>query len=372
MDHRGGSAPEGRPNTGPALEACGRPLDDIAPMAHHPCMPRRNPLLAAALDRIEAQASHQAGVCTTAQARAAGLPADAIRRLLACGRWTSLHRGVHLIQPGPAGLSARIWAAHLALGPAGVVGGPTAARYWGLDEQDIPPGEPITMVMPDGCNRRARGVRVTRVPTPAALAHPARIPPVLSIENTVLSAVADARTDAVAVEVILRACRLRLTTPDRLLAAAAIRPRLRRRGLLTQVCGEVRDGVTSELEKRYRSHVALPHRLPRARTQAPADAGHGRRGYRDLLYEGFGVIVELDGRLGHEQESLVLRDQERDNHATLTGQATLRFGWLAVVGGPCLVAGQVEDLLHLRGWTGAIVACGPSCRAIRPRRSDAA
>lgn len=347
----------------PPHEACGRRLDDITLMAQHPCMPRRNPQLATALERVEAIAAHQAGVCTTAQARAAGLPADAIRRLLTGGRWTSLHRGVHLIEPGPAQLSARIWAAHLALGPAGVVGGTTAARYWGLDEAIIPPGEPITMVMPDGCSRRARGVRVTRVPMPELLAHPARIPPVLTIEHTVLSAVADARTDYAAVEVILRACRLRLTTPDRLLAVAATRPRLRRRGLLVQICAEVRDGVTSELEKRYRSHVARPHGLPPGHTQAPAEVGPRRRGYRDVLYEAQAVIVELDGRLGHEQESEVLRDQERDNHATLTGRATLRFGWLAVVGDACVVAGQVDALLRVRGWMGTIRPCGPSCRA---------
>ena len=129
-------------------------------------MPRRNPQLTTALERVEAIAAHQAGVCTTAQASSAGLPADAIRRLLASGAWTSLHRGVHLTHRGPAGLGARIWAAHLALGPTGVVGGTTAARYWGLADGDLSPDEPITMVMPDGCSRRARGVLVTRVPVP--------------------------------------------------------------------------------------------------------------------------------------------------------------------------------------------------------------
>jgi hypothetical protein len=329
-------------------------------------MPRRSPALAAALENVGAIAARQAGVVTTAQARAAGLPADAIRRLLISGRWVSLHRGVHLTHRVPAGLSARMWAAHLALGPSGVVGGMTAARYWGVVEGPPLPDEAITMVMPDGCRRRARGVHVTRVPCPAALAHPARIPPVLTIEHTVLSAVADAGTDSAAVEAILRACRLRLTTPDRLMAAAATRPRLRRRALLVQVCAEFRDGVTSELEKRYRSRVARPHGLPPGRTQAPCDVGPRRRGYRDLLYEAQAVIVELDGRLGHEQESEVLRDQERDNHATLTGKATLRFGWLAVVDDACVVAGQVGELLRVRGWTGTIRPCGPSCSAGRP------
>jgi very-short-patch-repair endonuclease len=325
----------------------------------------------AAMERVEAIAAHQAGVCTTAQARSAGLPADAIRRLLASGRWVSLHRGVHLTHRGPAGLQERIWAAHLALGPTSVVGGTTAARYWGLVEQDLPPDEAITMVLPDGCSRRARGVVVTRVPMPAALAHPARIPPVLSVEHAVLGTVADARNDNAAVEAILRACRMRLTTPDRLLAAAALRPRLRRRDVLNQVCAEVRGGMTSELERRYRNRVARPHGLPPARTQVPSRTGL-RRAYRDVHYEALGVIVELDGRLGHEQESEVLRDQERDNHATLTGQATLRFGWLGIVGDACMVAQQVGELLRIRGWTGTIRPCGASCRAGRTLTVSAA
>ena len=180
------------------------------------------------------------------------------------------------------------------------------------------------MVMPDGCSRRARGVRVTRVPS-LALWLTLHGSPVLTIEHTVLSIVADAQADPRAVEAILRACRLRLTTPDRLLAVAATRPRLRRRGLLVQVCAEVREGVTSELEKRIAAGSRCRMACPRVGCRPPRTRDLGG-GVPRCAVRGQGVIVELDGRLGHEQESEVLRDQERDNHATLTGQATLRFG----------------------------------------------
>jgi len=325
-------------------------------------MPRRNPSLASALGRLEVIAAAQAGAFTTAQAHAAGLPSDAIRRQLSAGRWVPVHRGVYLTGPGPAALATRMWAAHLALGRRSVVGGAVAACYWGLTAEDPAPDEPITMVMPDGSNRGARGVRVTRVPDPAALAHRARTPPVLTVENTVLCAVADARTDAAAIEVVLRACRLRLTTPERLLASAARRQRLRRRALLEIVCTDVRDGVSSPLEKQYRLRVARAHGLPTGRTQVPSMVRGQRRVYRDVLYEAQDVIVELDGRLGHEQESEALRDLTRDNHATLTGHATLRFGWLAVAGHACEVAQQVHDLLALRGYSGSVRPCGPTCR----------
>ncbi len=324
-------------------------------------MPRRNPSLSQALDRVHAIAAQQAGAATTAQARAAGLPPDAIRRLLSTGRWTSPHRGVYLTEPANGELASRMWAAHLALGLRSVVGGTAAAQYWGVTDEGLAPGDGITMVLPEGCRRSAQGVRVTRVPDPEALAHPARTPPVLSVESTVLAAVANASSDRVAVELILRSCRLRLTTPDRLLAAAAQRRRLRRRDLLKLVCSEVCAGVTSPLERQYRNRVARAHGLPTGRAQAPASSQGARRAYRDLLYEPEGVIVELDGRLGHELESDALRDLTRDNHATLTGNATLRFGWLAVTGQACQTAAQVRDLLVLRGWPGSARRCGAGC-----------
>ena len=83
--------------------------------------------------------------------------------------------------------------------------------------------------------------------------------------------------------------------------------------------------------------------------------------YRDVLYEAQGVIVELDGRLGHESELGVFRDQFRDNRATLTGRATLRFGWLAISGHSCESAGQVAALLLNRGWADRPRRCGPRC-----------
>ena len=94
---------------------------------------------------IEPLAAAQAGAFTTAQAHAAGLPSDAIRRQLSAGRWTSPHRGVYLTGPTPADLAARMWAAHLALGRRSVVGGASAARYWGLTDEDPSPADAITL-----------------------------------------------------------------------------------------------------------------------------------------------------------------------------------------------------------------------------------
>ena len=258
-----------------------------------------------------------------------------------------------------------MWAAHLALGPLSVAAGDAAGHYWGLLDGEHPLGSPVRMLLEDSIRRTASGIEVRRVQDPLARAHPSRRPPVLTVEHTVLDLAALAPSDSAAVEVVLRSCRLRLTTPDRILRTLRGIRRVRRRRLIESVCAEVRTGFMSPLEALYDAKVVRPHGLPRGTGQAPARSLDSGTIYRDILYEEFGVIVELDGRLGHEAESEVFRDHARDNAATLTGAATLRFGWMGVVGQACPIATQVATLLHLRGWTGQPRPCGPGC-AVRP------
>ena len=79
-----------------------------------------------------------------------------------------------------------------------------------------------------------------------------------------------------------------------------------------------------------------------------------------MLYEHYATIVELDGRLGHDGVGR-FRDMDRDNRATLTGAATLRFGWNDVAGDPCRTMRMVAAVLRARGWTGVPGRC-PRCR----------
>jgi very-short-patch-repair endonuclease len=227
------------------------------------------------------------------------------------------------------------------------------------------------VLVPEAQHLTAGNLATRRIPDPLSRAHPARLPPVLTVEHTTLDLVGTAASPGDAIELILRACRLRLTTPDRIRAAMSQRARQRRRDLLREVCADVRLGVTSPLERNYRTRVVLPHGLPAGRVQVRAQVAGGLV-YRDVVYDPEGVIVELDGRLGHESESDVFRDQWRDNSTVLTGRATLRFGWLAVVSQSCSAAGQVAALLRLRGWAGYPRRCGPSCALDEPGIAGAA
>ncbi|GED98041.1 hypothetical protein [Gordonia crocea] len=153
--------------------------------------------------------------------------------------------------------------------------------------------------------------------------------------------------------------RERLTTPQRLLADLDSRDRYRRRALIRGVLADVAGGACSVLEHAYLSGVERPHRLPRPRRQTPT--GVGRRGLRDIEYEEWGLIIELDGRFGHDEARSRDADLERDlDAAVFAGKESLRLGWGQVVGRPCLTAAKVAAKLRRLGWSGQLARC-PKC-----------
>jgi hypothetical protein len=161
-----------------------------------------------------------------------------------------------------------------------------------------------------------------------------------------------------AVALVLDACRQRRTTPQRLLAELGRLPHLRRRSLLNEVLRDATDGVQSFLELTYLRKVERAHGLPTARRQVRV-AGRDGVIYRDNEYD-YDLVVELDGRTGHEDMRSRWRDMSRDNAALLAAKPTLRFGY-QLVGDPCSVAAQVATVLRTRGWPGHPTRCGSSC-----------
>jgi very-short-patch-repair endonuclease len=104
--------------------------------------------------------------------------------------------------------------------------------------------------------------------------------------------------------------------------------------------------------------VEWRHGLPRGRRQVRVKR-ESRTEYRDVLYEAYGVAVELDGRAAHPGDRR-WPDIRRDNAAAADGVLTLRYGWLDVSEHPCLVAAQVARVLQRRGAAG-FRACTPAC-----------
>lgn len=169
-------------------------------------------------------------------------------------------------------------------------------------------------------------------------------PPRLSLEDVVLD-LCEGAGPAELVDLLTLAVGTRRTSAARLRLALRARTRHSRRGLLEELLGDVAAGVRSPLEQRYLDDVERAHRLPTGRRQQRA----GRPYLRDVVYEAYGLVVELDGRLGHTGLG-AFRDMRRDNVATLAGEASLRYGSRDVAGSPCAVAWQVGAVLSARGW----------------------
>jgi hypothetical protein len=135
---------------------------------------------------------------------------------------------------------------------------------------------------------------------------------------------------------------------------------LRWRAEITAALGDVACGVHSGLEHRYLRDVERPHGLPRAIRQARVVRGR-RTEYRDVLYEDYLVVVEVDGAAAHPAEDRWLA-AHRDNAGAADGTITLRYSWADVTTRPCEVAAEIGAVLLRRGWPGALRRCGTECR----------
>mgnify|MGYP001251085675 CR=1 FL=1 len=166
-----------------------------------------------------------------------------------------------------------------------------------------------------------------------------------------------------AIAVIARAVQRRVTTVDAVVTELAARRAVRHRAAILLSLGVVADGGESLLEIRFVQRVLRAHRLPSMVMSAPTTNGLGRI-RRDFEHLECGVIVEVDGRLGHVGDGR-LRDHRRDRHAAASGKVTLRAGWEDVSIRPCEIAAEVYATLRARGYPGGITPCGPSCLAQR-------
>lgn len=302
-------------------------------------------------------AERQSGVITRPQALSSGLGRELIAARLDQGRWQRLHTGVYAIYSGSVDRNAALWAAVLRSGPGAVLSHHTAAELDRLaDKQStlvhvtVPTSRRVMPIRGVVLHTRVDAERVT---------HPSRLPPRVRLEETVFD-LADTCNDPVdAIAWVATALGRRLTTQERLNAAFVQRARLRWRDDLGRVLGPDLTGVHSALEYRYVRDVERPHALPKGKRQA-ISVSRNRRAYRDVLYEDFGLIVELDGNVAHSGDRRWM-DIARDNAAAATGLITLRYGFIDLMRGACLVAAQVADVLRIRGWLQPPRRCSPSC-----------
>lgn len=304
-----------------------------------------------ALDRL---LGDQDGVASWHQLRdVAGLAKHDVARLVRRRELVRVHPCVYVDHTGLLSWRQRAWAAVLYAEPAALCLGSALPN----------PAEADPIHVAVETSRRLEpvpGVRLHRVLGLEPKVRWNLSPPRVRPEEAALDLVDRAGSEIEVVAVLSRVIGARATTPGRLRAALGDRARLRRRRWVVRLLDDLELGVCSVLEHEYLVRVERAHGLPRSRKQASRHPD-GRTEYRDAEYERFGLVVELDGRIGHDSWDDAGADADRDLDDAADGHLAVRLRWHQVVGRPCRTAWRIGRILRRRGWPGQPRACGQDC-----------
>lgn len=326
--------------------------------------------------------ANQAGLISRRQVLAHGGDDSYIEKQLRRRNWARVYPGVYIDHTAALIWIERAWAALLYYWPAALshesalrahglgspsrrsrrtaMHSPAARTTGGLTDED----RPIHVaVAKDRRVLKLPGVELHRVADLAAVVQLNSLPTRINLEHSLLDVASAAARDSDAIALLGDACQSRRTTPGRLLRVLHSRMRLRRRKFLLGVLDDVATGVYSALEHRYLTGVERPHGLPTARRQRLVRPGR-TPAYRDVEYVGLRTVVELDGRLGHEESLDRWDDMSRDIDSAVSGDTTLRIGWRHVEDS-CRTATAVARVLMARGWAGPLKPCSAQCTAVR-------
>lgn len=304
-------------------------------------------------DRLRALLLRQEGVVSRRQLVALGAGKPHLDRLVRRRELVRVHAGVYVEHTGPLTAPQRAWAAVLYAWPA--------ALY--LQSAVDPPGPDALVHVAIDARRRVRepsGVRIHRVVGLDYLVAWNLSPPRVRVEPNVLELLHRATNKTDVVRLVTDAVHGRRTTAHRLRSALLDRPRIRRRSWVLQLLDDVEAGACSVLEHGYLARVERPHGLPRPSRQRVRIGTAGRE-YRDVEYDDYGLVIELDGRLGHDAWVASGRDADRDLDDHAAGRECVRLRWAQVFDHPCRTADRLAAVLRRRGWTGDVRRCGPDC-----------
>lgn len=325
---------------------------------------------------IEPLLGPQCGALSRGQALAAGFTDDAIEAQLAGRRWQRAHPGVFIAFTGPLPDLTKLWAALLWAGDGAALCDVTALDRYGV--QGLPAESDVHITV-DHTRKVVRppGIVLHRRRRLETFVHPVRAPRMVRLEDAALhraARLAGLNRLSDGLGLLADVCQQRHTSPSRLRDALAALPKLKSRKAFWAVLDDIAIGAQSFLEISYLRNVERAHGLPAPRRQA-GGISLGRRVWRDGEYDEWGVIHELDGRLGHAAADDAASDRRRDLVSAGQGRVTARHGYDDVVDRACETAALMTRVLQVRGWAGAPVECRPACAltsTLHRLRQDAA
>jgi len=324
-------------------------------------------------DRIAGLLRDQDGVISRAQVLGCGAAPHDVKRRVRRREWALLLPGTYADHTGPPTWDQRaiagvLYAGRLddALRPVGAALGAGAAirAAVGSGWRHAPDSAPITVCID---HRRSigphRGYRFVRTAGLEDRVDWLRTPPRMHPAEAALDLALGARDLLAAVGRIADACQTRCVTASQIGDALDRRPRVTGRSVLADVIGDIAAGTCSALEHLFLTRVQRAHGLPLTCRQAPrlVVAPDGtRHEYRDVEWERWSLVVELDGRVFHDHAHQRDVDLDRDLDDAVAGSVAIRLGWGQVTRRACWTADRLARLLAARGWTGVPTRC-PEC-----------
>jgi hypothetical protein len=304
--------------------------------------------------RLLALAEAQHGVVSLEQAAATGLGRHSIARLIGDGHWQRLTGGLFFIGRQEPPWMALAWGGILLGGSSARLAGDAAGYF-----HSILPDPPVVIdvLTPHGRSRPGRDRWRFLQERDGVRARSVGHPPCTGAADTLLD-LCDRRPAGDVIDLVITSVQAGQVDALLLRRRLSRRSRVKHRRLLEALLAEIVDGIESVLELDFARRVERPHGLPARTRQHVNNVAHRR----DVRYDDYTTVVELDGRLAHEGRGR-FRDMHRDNYAAVQGEVTLRYGFWDVYERPCVVARQIGAVLQLRGWVGQIITC-PNCRQV--------
>jgi hypothetical protein len=285
-------------------------------------------------------AQNQYGVFTRSQARAAGVSAKRLGKLVDDERWVRVVGPVFAAQATVLTPVSMAYAATLAAGLGAIASHMTAAQVCGYV---VPPDPEVHAIVGPDARPRIRGLRAHRV----ALAEP----DVMQAHGVLVTAPVRTALDCILwlpeeagralVVDALRRGRLRVGELQH-----AVMESPRRHGLARawSVLRDVLGDPHSEAE-------VLAHRLLRRaeiggwEANAPLYDEEGLIGVVDLVFRGQRVVVEIDGWAFHSDRLSFQNDRRRRNRLVRAGYRVHQFTWDDLVRRPRDVVAQIVAAL---------------------------
>lgn len=267
-------------------------------------------------------AAEQEGVISRRQLAQLGVTRWQIRADIRAGRWRAVGRQSVVTHTGPLPQPARHWVAVFEAGPRAFLDGPTALLAAGLSGFDAPT---IRVSVPRGArvHRRLPGVDVRQTRRWAADdVVPGGGLPRARVEVAAVRAALWARSDKQAALLLTMAVQQRLTTAERLAEESLRIRRDKRRSLVHEVLLDLLGGVRSlgELDV---IRECRRRGIPEPSKQVLRKGRNGRY-YLDLVWEQWGLVVEVDG-IQHAWANQVVGDALRQNDLSLQDMKVLRL-----------------------------------------------